>query len=360
MNCHLKSIFIALIFTGFSGTLLAISHNHPDIVVIDDLVEFHMQDYKKIKKLYDRDIRKEALFTEDQLYNINHHNLTPIIDELLGHPKLKIPSIELLVDFALDIKISGFNLEELENRLYANLEKGLPLFSALSKAIEKTGDSQWRELQKRSLDPQEQLVIEINALKLKADEYKKVLDIYAVCIKPWKNQEYRSTRLQPKICAPSDDYAAPRHDGQHVTIRTKASTKRNDRVTAYHQLAQEGALVADDLNLSVAERVMMAKCVAEQSLTFFTPSHSPLKALKKIRHAQTHSPEHAFFGHEGVCTNFSGLSYNFSRELSLENHVFLARKGMHTFLEIEIDGEWFHSHPFNGTNKGCDLIRFKG
>ncbi len=354
MHSLKKIIIVALFFTFSPQILVAKPHNHPEITEINDVLKFHQKDYLKIKDRYKINIKKRELFREDQKQFINSNNLAPIIDVIFLNDRIKIKDINLLIDFAKDIQTSGFEFVQLKKRLYSYIDKDMPAFSALKKAIQKEGDMAWREEQRSGLSPFDPMVETINQLKLSRDDHNKVLKVYAVCLKPWRDEHYRSSRLEPVIGQRQNRYPAPRHAEQNISVRTSPSRKSTNQVKAYRYLTQEAAAIADEITMSVAEKVAMSKCVAEQSLTYVPPMHNPIKALNKMRQAQTHSPEHAFFGHEGVCTNFSGLLYNFGRALGLENNLFLARNGVHTYVEVEIDDEWYHSHAFNS----CDLIHF--
>lgn len=356
MEIRFFSFLFALI--SLSHVLIAETHDHPIPSSIEDVFQFHHNGASKIKDRYGVNINKTNFFSDEEKTTINNQEKYIIIDQLLLHEYIKLRKKELLIDFTESIQVSGYSFNRLEEHIIKYIKKGSTPFAALTKAIQRLQDEEWYKKQLNSLSHNDPLMENIEQLKLPIDDHDKVRHIYAICINSWRNEENRNNRLKPKICDPVDDYRKPRHRRHPATVRTRSSSHPSEQTQAYTFLVTEAASVADDLSLSTAERVVMAKCVAEKSLRFFEPVKSPVKSLLKLRQAQTRSPEHEFFAHQGVCLNFAGIAYNLSRELGLENHLYLANNNFHTYLEVEIDGTWYHSHPFNSSNKGCDLTRF--
>lgn len=356
MKIRFFSSLFALIL--LSQSLHSETHRHALPASIDDVFQFHKNEASKIKNRYGININKHSFFSDEEKTTINNQNKYLLIDALLLHKYIKFRNKELLLSFIESIQVSGHSFEYLEKHIIKYIEKGFTPFAALNKAIQRREDAEWYKKQLNSLSHNDPLMNNINQLKLSSDDYDKVRHVYAICIHSWRDEEARNNRLKPKICDPISDYKKPRHRRHPAAVRTRSSSHPTEQTEAYTFLITEAASVADDLNLSTAERVVMAKCVAEKSLRFFEPMNNPVKSLLKLHQAQARSPEHEFFGHDGVCLNFAGIAYNLSRELGLEHHLYLANRNFHTYMEVEIGGTWYHSHPFNSSNKACDLTRF--
>ncbi|USN50558.1 MAG: hypothetical protein H6731_09885 [Myxococcales bacterium] len=330
----------------------------PNYSSSSDTQVFHFaaSEQGKIKKRYHKKI--ENLFDEQQLQLINNQNKHDIIKKLLLHEYIIFNEPQLVIDFADSIQGSGFSFIRLEKHLINYLKNGLTPFKALDKAINKLKNEEWTRKQHYNVNTGHTLLKNINELNLSLDDHDKIVHVYAVCINSWRDPENRQGRLKPKICEPVKHYKKPRHDKHAPKVRQSFSHNASKKSHAYNYLVQEAWSVAQDFGLSSAEKVVMIKCVAEKSLKFFEPLHSPLKSLSKIHKARTRSVENEFFSHSGVCLNFAGIAYNLGEKLGLENSIHLADRHLHSYLEVEIDGEWYHSHPFNSNHKSCDLTRF--
>jgi hypothetical protein len=191
---------------------------------------------------------------------------------------------------------------------------------------------------------------------LSEDDYKKVSHVYGVCISYLSDATERAF-MKPSVCDPMEKYPAPRHRLHGAVVRTTPSSDATARVLAYRRLVAEGRAVANQLSLDAFERVKMSKCVAEQALRFFKPQQHPVKSLSKMADMDIKSPEDAFFMHTGLCANFSAIAYNFASELGMKGRVFLAKKGLHVYVEFEIGANWYHMHPFNNQGR-CDITKF--
>ncbi len=359
MNLRFYHKYIFFFYIFLCQQLFAIQHLHRTPQNINDVITFHFNDLKKIQKRYRIDIRKVSFFNQEQKAMINNEELFVLIDLLLLHDDIVLDSTEDLIEYARMIQASEYSLTKLRDRIIRYQERGFESLPALEKAIQQEQKAEWYLRQRDALSDYDALQIRINTLLLAPLDREKVLSVYAKCVNPWRNEEYRNTILAPKICDPLDNYKSPRHKSNPAKVRTKEGTRDTPRNRAYAILVEESAAMAESLNMNAAEKIVMAKCVAEQSLEFFVPSHNPLRTMEKLRAAQKSSPAHTFFSNHGVCTNFSALAYNFGRKMGLQGQLFLAERHLHTYLEINIDGKWYSSHPFNSMNKGCDLIPFE-
>lgn len=360
MNHLLRNKYIILLLFFFSQQLLAIKHLHRTPKNINDVITFHFNDLDKITERYNVNMRDIALFNQEQKILINNEGLYELIDLLLLHDDIVLEEPKDLIEYARKIKASGYILTKLKKRIVRYQEKGMEVFPALDKAIEQEHLSEWYEHQKHTISHYDSFRVRINGLELKEADREKITNVYAMCVNPWRNEEYRLTKLAPKYCdAIAQKYTNPRHSSQNIDIRTKDGTRDTPRNHAYQILVEEARSMASELNMSAAERLVMSKCVAEKSLLFVEPRYNPMTSIKKIHAAHTKSPAHTFFSNHGVCTNFSALTFNFARKMGLENDIFLAERNMHTYIELKIDNKWYHSHPFNSSFTGCDLIPFE-
>ena len=263
-----------------------------------------------------------------------------------------------MIEFAEEITQSGLNFHDLEPRIKRYLEDGHLIFNALQKAIERERFHLWREdIIDRAINENGVFINSIKKMNLTANESYRVQKVYAVCIASFINPPDRKM-MEPKICGDIDDYKKPRHIRHPVSVRINHHSREAIHLMAYRSLLDEARRVADQYILNTFERVVMAKCIAEQSLRFIPPSHNPFKALHKHHLLEKKAPEDAFFMNTGVCSNFSGIAYNAALELGLSGKIHLAKHGVHVYLEFRDRGEWFHAHPFNSKSK-CDITRFK-
>lgn len=275
------------------------------------------------------------------------------------HPKLSALDAHVLEDFALILLNSGFSYGAIGNSLNRFLKNGDLPFKALEKAISSEENKIWRNSQIRRLSEKPDLVTsEIQKLDLKASEKQTALSIYALCIEPLKYSAIRAERFMPRICDPIDNYNHMRHHDS-VSIRRRPSKKNNDRVKAYNILVQAGKETIASQKLENLEILLMAKCIAEKSITFMAPKKHPLDACHESIKARSRSPESALFQETGACPNTSGIAYNMARALGFSGPLFFARHHMHVFLETQVQGEWLHFHPLKSHKNSCDFVRFE-
>lgn len=324
---------------------------------LDDIITPTKKERKEMLSRYGVLGENQQFFSEDQFRAIADNGLSPLVKRLIVHKVIKLEEAQDVVDYAQEIADSKISFDDLEPRIIKYIKKGDTVFGALTKAIKRETLRQ-RRVNKVAAVREENgpFVQEITQSALSEEEKRRVIQVYASCVALYENEEEREL-VKPRICDPLDEYARPRHQRSPVNVREMSEAIETTQTHAYESLIVEAKRVADEHNLSTFERVVMAKCFAEQSLRFFVPSHHPLKALHKNRLLSRRSPEATFFMHSGVCTNFSGIAYNVARELGLQGNVFLAKRHLHVYLEVEEDGNWYHSHPFNSLSS-CDIIQF--
>lgn len=326
-------------------------------IIPQEITSFDRYEQKAIKKRYKT--QDKELFSKQQLDIINTEQLAPTIKEIILHNKIRLNEAQELIDFSQDVKDSGLSFVDLEPRIKRYIKNGDRVFSALNKAIERESFHQWKQIQINKVANQyTDFVHSINELNLHAYDHKKIINTFATCVASFRDPVARNTIMKPKICDPIDDYEKPRHKNGNVTVCEIPALEETARVIAYRQLIIEAIKVADQEQLSAFERLRMAKCMAEQSLRFFVPSHHPIRALRKNRAMDKKSPEEAFFMTTGVCGNFSGIAYNIANAIGLKDQIFLATNKLHIYLEMTHDGNWYHAHPFNSKSR-CDLTRFQ-
>lgn len=319
---------------------------------------FSPKQAQKISQRYPECKNQSSIFTLGQRAIITEQGLSFFIDDLILHEDIVLGSFDDLIAFAQKISEAQMSFAELEPYIIKYIKKGEKAFVALEKAFKKIQYKRWRILQIQSLAKNDPLVNQIRALRLSKENEEKVFNIYGECVNPWRNHENREEMLKPKICSAIDEYTKPKHEKQKIKLRTTNHKHEDNTTIAWRVLTNEANIIAQENQLSIPEKIVMAKCVAEKSLRFFEPATHPFKALSKIHQAHNQAPEECFFSNQGVCTNFVALAYNFGLNLGLDGNIFVAERLMHTYLEINVNGEWYHSHPFNSAFKGCDLIKF--
>jgi hypothetical protein len=318
---------------------------------------------KALSKRYPDEFKnKSEFFTREEEREILSNKLEPLINSLIFHKDIILPSAENILAFARAILESGHSFKALEEHIvyFIQQRKEVP-FTALEKAVDRLERQLWKHVQLLKTNHEnDDFINNLKILKLEEEDHNKLVKINSYCVKPFGNKNDRQRFLTPKICKPDTDYPKPRHEKKPLSMHNERSEKTfSNKRAAYELFLVHAADVAKTEELSIFEKMLMAKCVAEQALRFFEPLHHPLKALSKSRNMSLRSPEHEFFAHSGVCSNFAGIAYNVSQALFLHNRVFLARKGFHVYLEFkDYDNKWYHMHPFNSANKDCDMMRF--
>jgi hypothetical protein len=334
----------------------AMEHKQQKLKSLNDIKNFTKKEVKEIELRYKTE--HDQLFSVEDLYQIESKQLTYIIAETIIHPIIRLQDAESLIVFADEIKNSGLNITELEARLIKYLSAGELVFSALRKAIKRSSFHKWKVSQINMVNEKnDKLTRRLSALALSEKDYQKVINAYAVCINSFRDKNARYKILKPKICAPLDKYRKPRYKKHGISVREDLMGQANSQVLAYNYLIDEAKKVAQKNNLDTFEKVIMAKCISEQSLQFFPPEHHPIRALKKTCAMDRKSPAEVFFMNSGVCGNFSGLTYIIANAVGLTGKIFLAKNNFHIYLEFEENGTWYHIHPFN-SKSGCDIIRF--
>lgn len=325
---------------------------------LNDIRDFNKKELHEIHGRYKECRHQTELFSIQQFKLIQKRNLVDTIGKIILHKDISLSTSQELIDFALQVADSKLSFDVIEPRIIKYLHKGEAVFSALKTAIFRAQFHIWKENNFKEVEKSNTpFMRSLRSLSLDQDAFRKVVNAYATCIVPFSEPELNKF-LRPTVCDPLEDYLRPRHTSDHVSVCQTPSDKNTDEVMAYRLLMKEARSTADGQNRNALERLVMAKCIAEQSLKFFTPSHHLLKSLNRLYMMEKKSPEEAFFLTSGICGNFSGMAYNIANEIGLLGHVFLAKKGVHVYLELEDHGLWYHAHPFNSKSR-CHLIFFK-
>ncbi len=281
-----------------------------------------------------------------------------LISDLRNHPVISFEDLGDVIDFARMVELSGLPFAVLEPRVVRLIVEGEPVFSALDKAMRRELFHRWHvDIVKRVTDNPDKFITNINKLALTDDEKKRVINVYATCIRSFANARDREM-MKPKICGDTDDYPYPKHQHPDLSVRSSAEINSSAHSRAYRSLMDQAYHVAIHYRLDTFERVIMSKCIAEQSLRFLVPKEHPLRALKKHASIYKQSPDEAFFMRTGVCSNFSTLSYSAALALGLNGKIFSQPTACTCIWNSEENGEWFHTHPFNSKSL-CEINRFK-
>lgn len=301
--------------------------------------------------------KHQPMFTEQQMQALSDRKLNALVRVLIAHRTIKFEEIVDVIDFSREIIESGLNFKDIEPRIVRSIDKGEVVFMALEKAITREKFHQWHAgVVKRISEKNGAFVSKVQQLDLPNSDKRRVINVYATCIASFQDDNDRLV-MSTSIGEPLDEYNAPRYRRYPVVVREDHDWEQSVHNVAYQALMHEAKEVAENYNLSTFEKVVMAKCIAEQSLRFFLPSHHPFKAWHKHRMLRSKAPEDAFFMHTGVCSNFSGIAYNAALELGLRGKIHLAKNGVHVYLEFEELGQWYHAHPFN-SKSGAVITRF--
>jgi hypothetical protein len=347
------SLLIPFLF----GNLLCMEIICANIESLGELMMLDKHDLSKIKSRYPAYKKNPNLFNEDQFTIINYMDLKDFIRPLVLHEHIKLPDPEQLVSFAWEMEESGFPFDDLEKRIIHYLEQDELPFFALRKAIKRERFHRFKIKKNQEVHRGDHpFVQKISSLPLDEDDSAKIINAFAVCVDPYQNREERNY-IAPTICEATGDYIAPRFLIKEVKVRQESAAKATPRSDAYHMLIVAAREIALREQLSIFEKVVMSKCIAEQSIRFIEPSQHPFSALIKVCTMEHKSPEDAFFMKTGVCGNFAGVAFNIANELGLRDRIHLAQNGWHIYLEFRDDSNFYHSHPFN-RNSNCDITRY--
>lgn len=346
-----SSILIMLISVLYSALTCSMESS------LSNIREFNKKERSALRSRYGGLGENLELFAKAQLVDIARNNLSPVIAKLILHKQIKLNDAQDVVDYAQEIAESGHEFFELEPRIIKYMDKGELAFGALSKAIARESFHQWRLAKINEVVQEENAFVEqLKDMGLNKSDETRVIKVYATCVASFTKSADRE-RMAPKICGALDEYDKPRHVKYPVSVREKKSSQGVPRVWAYRHLIAAAQRVSEQYDLDTFEKIIMAKCIAEQSLRFLVPAHHPFKALHKTMILTSKSPEHAFFMDTGICSTFSSIAYVAANELGLKGNVFLAKRGVHVYLEFQANGEWYHTHPFN-SHSSCDINRF--
>lgn len=353
-NNYLPLSMLILFFSAHAYSL----HKEPIISNLSDIKKFNEKEINQIKNRYHDYHKNNQLFTPYQFDSINSLKLGPVLGNLIIHPTIQFDDTETLITFADQVRQSGLEFNALEPRINKYLLAKQTLFEALRKAVERERFHQFKILRnKEVLGSFDAFVQNITKLKLSDPHQAKIINAYAVCVESFNHTRHREF-IRPNICDPVDDYPKPRSKRKIVSVRESLSDETTREVMAYRALIAHARDISERQRLTSFEKVKMAKCIAEQSLKFFEPSHHLFRALQKTCAMDEKSPEEAFFMESGVCGNFSGLAYNIAKQLGMKDKIFLTKKGVHIYIEFTELNNWYHAHPFN-SQTSCDIIRFK-
>lgn len=349
-----RPLLIAFLLSNLLGSSI-ISGNFESL---SDFMLLDKHDLSKIKSRYSTYKKNQDFFDKEQYALINQLDLGPTIGALLLHEYIKLPTADHIISFAQEIKQSGFLLDNLEKRIIRYIEQEEVPFYALRKAIKREVAHRFKINKNQQVrDDNNAFVHEINSLPLDQNDTDKIINAFAVCIDPYRYPDQRAY-ITPIICdAMDDEYKEPSFWIKEIKIREEPTSKESPRFTAYHQLMAAAREIAFSQELSTFEKVVMAKCIAEQSMRFFEPSQHPFTALQKVYAMDHKSPEETFFMKNGVCGNFSGLAFNIANELGLRDKIHLAQNGWHVYLEFRDGPNYYHAHPFNRYGN-CDIIKY--
>lgn len=345
------AILLMLAFPVWSmlddGTITSLAH----------IKTFEHHEWERLNKRYKELATNPELFSEEEFATINELQLAPIIANVILHKHIKLIEAQELIAFATTVQESQLQFSVLEPRIKRYIKNKEPVFPALTKAIEREHFHRWKLRKARELAKDDALVLALKDLSLKKYESDKILNAYSTCVMPFTNEFERATFMQAKFHPPVPDYPAPRHEHKKVKVRETSSHDDEPQTRAYSHLLEAAKTIADREQLSPPERLIMSKCIAEQSLRYFVPSHHLVKTIKKSRAMKKKPPAEAFFMNSGMCGSFAGIVYNVAIHIGLKDHVFLTRKGVHFYIEFEYMGNWYHLHPFNSVSKS-DLTAF--
>lgn len=324
---------------------------------LDDMRALNQNERTELAKRYKEYSNNHELFSEEQFQSIAKSKLGPIIALLILHPKIVLNEASDLIEFAQTIVESGYTFAQLERRILKGISEELTPFHALAEAIEKEDAHQWRKNQVEKVKQEKGAFVQsIEKLNLSNEDRDKVVHVYGACMAFYADKSAREF-MTPSVCDPMEIYQKPRHEKHAAFVRTSKSSKETPQVLAYRALAAQALYLANTFSLDDFERIKISKCVAEQSIRFFKYVDHPLRAVCKMHDLDSKSPEEAFFMHTGLCANFSGIAYNFANDLDMQGRVFIAKNGMHTYLEFESGKNWYHMHAFNNQTR-CDITRF--
>lgn len=337
-------------------------HVHgPQISELSDIKEFNKSELRRMKSRYPNFQQNPQLFSADEFEVITAEDLSETIKNIILHKKIKLTSADDLILFARQVKNSGFTFKALELRMNHYLAKGELVFTALNKAIVRERFHRWKIRQNKKVVLQQGPFIKsIHNAKLTKFEENKLINAYGVCIQPFTVVEDRNNeeKVKPRVCGPDDEYPEPRHQKHSAHVRQTRSARERPRTKAYDLLLREAKKVVTIYELNRFEQIKMARCIADQALRFFEPEHHPFSAAKKLIAMNRKSQEDAYFMHRGVCGNFSGIAFNIAHYLDPDAPIFLAKSGPHVYIEFEVAGMMYHTHPFNRKSR-CDINRYK-
>lgn len=297
-----------------------------------------------------KDFGLSLSFTKEQSDYIAQNDLWFWTQKLcsLNIPNLKSDNI---VELAQLIKEQNLPSGHLEENIKKNLLKKILIYPAVDMAIITTKKQIWRAHKFRAIQNENRnFVTAIKDLKLKSDYEYKLLSVYTQCIVPFENENDKRLFFTPTVAEAKDGYTIP----CKINNEKQAKESKTNLDVGYNYLINEAKATAQAHNVNEKEKMLMAKCIGEKSLKFFFASKNPPLALVKTIQHHTNKPTKNFFMQRGICTNFVDITYDVAQHLDLT--VTISRKKYHTYLKAQLDGTWYHIHPFNSENLQHNLI----
>lgn len=353
-------MFFIFFLCAFAHVSFALETSDPS--TLKSIKSFSTLDQRALKHRYREDFKKnDRLFTDEQYAIIRKNHLEPIIAQIILSKQVTIKDADTLLAFSQKVADSAIDYSRLKPRIVRYMHHKALLFDALEKAVARERYHEWKvEEIKIVREDNDSFVQTITSYQhLHKDEQEKLINAYAICIRPFIFEDYRTDEdiVRPRICDPAPDYTKPRHDKHATSARATFSHGSSDKKAAYQYFLDEAKRVTNAYNLDTFEQVKMAKCISEQSLRYFAASRHPIKALHKYGAMKTKSQDKSFYMHSAVCVNFSALAYNILRHINPNLEIYLVKNGLHVYLEFEVAGVWYHTHPFNRGER-CDVNRF--
>lgn len=276
--------------------------------------------------------------------------------ELRAIKPLKKLDEQTLLLILQQIQAEELSINNLRVRIERYCARGILPVQAVERAIAMEQKNRFRkENLEEVIEQNGDFVQRIKMLNMDFDAERKVIKAYAYCVHPLKKSSNRRM-LAPRIGDPVNGYTTPRHKDSPSSWRTSKAREINEHIVAYRIFMAKSQAIAEDLELSDMERVIMAKCISEQALRFFKPTGHPLTAIKESARLYTRSPERAFFKERGVCNNFCAITFNIAQDLGVGQNLRLAHRHFHSYLELKVGKQWYHTHPFSSASES-DFIR---
>jgi len=134
------------------------------------------------------------------------------------------------------------------------------------------------------------------------------------------------------------------------------SKDRSQLFAAFRLLANNINKIASDLKLNDFNKACMAKCIADEMLTFRSTRDYPFLTPSLLYSSLFESGAKNMAQPFGMCLNYATITSTLLKALNFSGKNELAMAGLHFFNVVTIDGQRYHFHPMRKYGRDCSFF----